>query len=83
MNSPASVAADAAPQGDSLAQVLGGAADAAARFAAEARGLAASRVMRDGRLDAAAADREQRLVHGGAILDVANLVNKVIQTAFG
>jgi len=40
------------------------AACAAARYAAAARALAAAKVAPGGRVDAAAADREQRLVHG-------------------
>ena len=40
------------------------AAQAAAEFCAAARAVAAGAVVRDGKVDAAAADREQRLVHG-------------------
>jgi (2S)-methylsuccinyl-CoA dehydrogenase len=52
------------PDIDSLPGRAAGAAQAAAAFCDAARAVTAQAVVRDGKLDAAAADREQRLVHG-------------------
>jgi len=50
--------------GDELVQHACEAAAAAMAFAADARNLAASQVTVDGKVDAGAANREQRLLHG-------------------
>jgi len=50
--------------GDELVQHACEAAAAAMAFAADARNLAASQVTADGKVDAGAANREQRLLHG-------------------
>ena len=63
----------------SLPSLVRDAGEAAARFASAARAVTAARVSPGGRLDAAAADRDQRLVHGLAW--ITTLAEAVRQSA--
>ena len=56
------------PTGEELVRAAHEAAAAAMAFAATARNLAAPQVSVDGKVDAAAANREQRLLHGLACI---------------